>query len=276
MKSPVRVVITGAAGNIGYAMAFRSLQARTMLGPDQPVICNSRKSPRSPGAAGRRDGASMTAPLLAAGRRSAHRQAGSGIQGCQLRPAGRRAAAWPWHGAQDLLTANGAIFDRSGRSTTMPLTTSAAGGRQSANTNALIAASSAPDRDRRRFHAMTRLDHNRAPSQLAEKTGTHINDIGDDDLGQPLADPVSRYQPVHRAGQGGDFPVDQDWYRSTFIPDVQQRVRPTIKGPRRFLRRRRFLAIDRAHARLGVGHAGGHSASTSALRPMAPAASAKA
>ena len=100
-----------------------------------------------------------------------------------------------------------------------------------ANTNALIARANAKDLNPRNFTAMTRLDHNRALSQLAEKTGSHVTrDPQDDDLGQSLLHAVPGHQPHHRRRQGCLVAGRQKWVQDTFIPVVQQRGAAIIKA----------------------------------------------
>ena len=100
-----------------------------------------------------------------------------------------------------------------------------------ANTNALIAASSAPSLSPRQFHAMTRLDHNRALSQLAEKTGAHVNDIKKMTIwGNHSATQYPDIGQCTVKGQAAASLVDQGWYRDTFIPTVQQRGAAIIKA----------------------------------------------
>ncbi len=100
-----------------------------------------------------------------------------------------------------------------------------------ANTNALIAASNAPKLDRRQFHAMTRLDHNRALSQLAAKTGAHVNDIRKMTIWGNHSS--TQYPDVAQCTIGGKPAkslFDETWYRETFIPTVQQRGAAIIKA----------------------------------------------
>ncbi|MFZ1325675.1 MAG: malate dehydrogenase, partial [Candidatus Contendobacter sp.] len=92
-------------------------------------------------------------------------------------------------------------------------------------------ASSAPKLDRRQFHAMTRLDHNRALSQLAEKTGSHVNDIKKMTIwGNHSSTQYPDISQCTVKGQAATQLVDQGWYRNTFIPDVQQRGAAIIKA----------------------------------------------
>jgi malate dehydrogenase len=134
---------------------------------------------------------------------------------------------------KDLLTANGAIFGPQGKAlnehASRNVKVLVVG--NPANTNALIAASNAPDLDRRQFAAMTRLDHNRALSQLAEKTGSHVTDIQKMIIwGNHSA---TQYPDISQCTVK-DRPavdlVEQDWYQNEFIPTVQQRGAAIIKA----------------------------------------------
>jgi len=232
MKKPVRVAITGAAGNIGYALCFR-IAAGDMLGPDQPVILQLIEIP--PAMDTLRgvvmelndcsfpllDGVIATSDLTEGFTATDYAL----LVGARPRSAGMERA--------DLLGANGKIFAPQGKA----LNDHASKGVRvlvvgnPANTNALIAMSNAPDLDRTQFTAMTRLDHNRAKSQLAEKTGKHVNDIrGVAIWGNHSA---SQYPDISHCTIGGtpaaDL-VDQEWYRETFIPTVQQRGAAIIKA----------------------------------------------
>jgi malate dehydrogenase len=232
MKNPVRVVITGAAGNIGYAMAFR-IASGTMLGPDQPVILQLLEITPALQAL---QGVVMELndcafPLLAGvvatdNLKTAFTDANFAML-VGARPRG------PGMERKDLLTANGAIFGPQGRAindhAASDVRVLVVG--NPANTNSLIAACNAPDRDRRQFHAMTRLDHNRALSQLAEKTGAHVNDIKKMTIwGNHSSTQYPDISQCTVKGQAATSRVDQDWYRGTFIPDVQQRGAAIIKA----------------------------------------------
>ncbi|MCC7220339.1 MAG: malate dehydrogenase [Candidatus Contendobacter sp.] len=232
MKSPVRVVITGAAGNIGYAMAFR-IASGTMLGPDQPVILQLLEITPALQAL---QGVVMELndcafPLLAGTVATdklevAFKDANFAML-VGARPRG------PGMERKDLLTANGAIFGPQGKAindyAARDVRVLVVG--NPANTNALIAASSAPDLSPRQFHAMTRLDHNRALSQLAEKTGSHVNDIKKMTIwGNHSSTQYPDISQCTVKGQAVTGLVDQGWYRETFIPEVQQRGAAIIKA----------------------------------------------
>ncbi|MBE2293704.1 MAG: malate dehydrogenase [Phycisphaerales bacterium] len=232
MKQPVRVVITGAAGNIGYAMAFR-IASGSMLGPDQPVILQLLEITPALQAL---QGVVMELndcafPLLADVIATDDlKTAFTGANYAMLvgaRPRG------PGMERKDLLTANGAIFGPQGKAlndhAARDVKVLVVG--NPANTNALIAASSAPDLSPRQFHAMTRLDHNRALSQLAEKTGAHVNDIKKMTIwGNHSATQYPDISQCTVKGKAAPSLVEQAWYRETFIPTVQQRGAAIIKA----------------------------------------------
>ncbi len=232
MKKPMRVAVTGAAGNIGYALTFR-IAAGDMLGPDQPVILHLIEI--APALETLR-GVVMEMndcafPLLSGVVATADPVEGFADVDVALlvgaRPRG------PGMERKDLLSANGAIFGPQGKAI-------AANGSPDvrvlvvgnpANTNALICAANAKGRDPRQFHAMTRLDHNRALSQLAEKTGAHINDIRRMTIWGNHSS--TQYPDIAHATIGGRKATDlveQSWYRDTFIPTVQQRGAAIIKA----------------------------------------------
>src|ERR1700761_3421775 len=178
MKPPVNVAITGAAGQIGYALAFR-VASGAMLGADQPINLHLLEvTPALPTLGGvvmeLNDCAFPTLNRIVASDDA--RVAFRDCQVAMLVGARPRGAGME---RKDLLLANAQIFSAQGKALNevadRKLRVLVVG--NPANTNALIAQSNAPDLDPRNFTAMTRLDHNRAVSQLAEKTGTHVNDI---------------------------------------------------------------------------------------------------
>ncbi len=232
MKQPVRVVITGAAGNIGYAMAFR-IASGSMLGPDQPVILQLLEiTPALQALQGvvmeLNDCAFplLTSVVATDSLEVAFKHANFAML-VGARPRG------PGMERKDLLTANGAIFGPQGKAlndhAARDVRVLVVG--NPANTNALIAASSAPDLSPRQFHAMTRLDHNRALSQLAEETGCHVNDIKKMTIwGNHSATQYPDISQCTVKGQAATDLVAQNWYRGTFIPTVQQRGAAIIKA----------------------------------------------
>ncbi len=225
MKKPVRVAITGAAGNIGYQLCFRAA-AGDMLGPDQPVILQLIEIPPAMDAL---RGVVMELndcafPLLAGIVATSDLEEGfADADYCLLvgaRPRG------PGMERKDLLGANGAIFGPQGRAindrASRDVKVLVVG--NPANTNCLIAASNAPDLDPRQFHAMTRLDHNRAMSQLAEKTGEHVNDLAGMIIwGNHSSTQYPDISHCRVGDRAATDVVDQTWYRETFIPTVQKR-----------------------------------------------------
>ncbi|MEO1576102.1 MAG: malate dehydrogenase, partial [Pseudomonadota bacterium] len=178
MKAPVRVAITGAAGQIGYQLAFR-IASGQLLGPDQPVILQLLEIPPALGAL---NGVVMELndcafPTLAGtvatdDAEVAFKDADYALL-VGAKPRG------PGMERKDLLLGNAKIFSAQGKAinavASRDIKVLVVG--NPANTNALITASNAPDINPRNFTAMTRLDHNRALSQLAEKTGCHTTDI---------------------------------------------------------------------------------------------------
>ncbi|MEM7481237.1 MAG: malate dehydrogenase [Acidobacteriota bacterium] len=231
-QRPVRVAITGAAGNIGYALAFR-IAAGDMLGPDQPICLQLIEIPPAMDAL---RGVVMELndcafPLLHEVIATDHLDEGFAnadyalLVGARPRGAGME--------RKDLLGANGQIFAPQGQSlsghASQDVRVLVVG--NPANTNALIAASNAARLDRRQFTAMTRLDHNRAISQLAERTGAHSTEIrrmtiwGNHSATQfpDIANTLIREEPA-------TLQIDGDWYTETFIPTVQQRGAAIIKA----------------------------------------------
>ncbi len=232
MKAPVRVTITGAAGQIGYQLAFR-IASGQMLGSDQPVILQLLEITPALDAL---NGVVMELddcafPTLAGivatdDANVAFKDADYALL-VGARPRG------PGMERKDLLEANAAIFSVQGKA----MNDHASRGIKvlvvgnPANTNALIAQSNAPDLDPRNFTAMTRLDHNRAMAQLAAKTGSHVNDIRQMTIwGNHSA---TQYPDINHAsvdGKGAAGLVDQGWLADEFIPVVQQRGAAIIKA----------------------------------------------
>ncbi|MDH3404367.1 MAG: malate dehydrogenase [Acidobacteriota bacterium] len=232
MSKPVRVAITGAAGNIGYQLCFR-VAAGDMLGADRPVALSLIEIPPAMDAlAGTvmelRDGAF---PLLADVVATTDIDDGfDEADVCLLVGARPRGAGME---RKDLLGANGKIFGPQGKAindhASPDVRVLVVG--NPANTNALIAASNAPRLDRRQFMAMTRLDHNRAISQLAEKTGAHPRDVRRMTIWGNHSS--TQYPDLSHALVGGrPAPelADEDWVRDTFIPTVQKRGAAIIKA----------------------------------------------
>ena len=232
MKPPVRIAITGAAGNIGYAMAFR-VAAGDMLGLDQPVILQLIEIDP---AMDTLNGVVMELndcafPLLED--IVATSDLNQGFQDTDYAMLVGARPRGPGMERKDLLSANGAIFSPQGKAindhASRDIKVVVVG--NPANTNALIAASNAPDLNPNQFTALTRLDHNRALSQLSEKTGIHINHIKKMIIwGNHSA---TQYPDINHCtiqDSSAAQLVDQKWYRNEFIPTVQQRGAAIIKA----------------------------------------------
>jgi malate dehydrogenase len=232
MKAPVKVAVTGAAGQIGYALLFR-IASGAMLGPDQPVILHLLEiTPALPALQGVVMELNDCAfPLLAGVVTTDDANVAFKDVSYALlvgsRPRG------PGMERKDLLEANGAIFAPQGQALNKhakrDVKVLVVG--NPANTNALIAQQNAPDLDPSCFTAMVRLDHNRALSQLAEKTGAHSTDIKKMTIWGNHSS--TQYPDLHNAtvkGEAALKKVDQSWYEGTFIPDVQQRGAAIIKA----------------------------------------------
>ena len=231
---PVRVAVTGAAGQIGYSLLFR-IASGSMLGPDQPVILQMLEITPALGAL---DGVAMELedcafPLLAGMVKTDDADEAFGdvdvalLVGAMPRKEGMERA--------DLLGANGGIFKPQGealsRAAKRDVKVLVVG--NPANTNALIAMRNAKDLDPGRFTAMTRLDHNRAVAQLAAKAGVHGTSITKMTIwGNHSA---TQYPDVFHAEVDGRSAFeavgsDQAWLEGEFIPTVQQRGATVIKA----------------------------------------------
>ena len=233
MKPPVRVAVTGAAGQIGYSLLFR-IASGSMLGPDQPIILQLLEIPPAMGAL---QGVGMELddgafPLLAGVTQSD--DPGKAFEGANIAMlVGSRPRSKGME-RKDLLEANGAIFTVQGRA----LNDFAADDIKvlvvgnPANTNSLIAMNNAPDIPDTRFTAMTRLDHNRAKAQLAQKLGVTVNDVSKMTIwGNHSA---TQYPDLFHCEVNGanaaESVGDQDWLENTFIPTVQKRGAAIIEA----------------------------------------------
>ncbi|MEZ5814107.1 MAG: malate dehydrogenase [Alphaproteobacteria bacterium] len=232
MKSPKRVVVTGAAGQIGYALLFR-IASGAMLGADQPVILQLLEITPALGAL---EGVVMELndcafPLLQGvvttdDPNVAFKDADYALLvGSMPRKEGMERS--------DLLTANGGIFGPQGKAlndhASRDVKVLVVG--NPANTNCLIAKENAPDLAPECFSAMVRLDHNRAISQLAEKTGAHSTAIKNMTIWGNHSS--TQYPDLHHVKVDGGAAldkVDQAWYEGEFIPTVQQRGAAIIKA----------------------------------------------
>ncbi len=232
-KPPVRVTVTGAAGQIGYSLLFR-IAAGELLGTDQPVILQMLEITPALGAL---DGVAMELddcafPLLAGMVKTDDVDVAFGdaqyalLVGAMPRKQGMERA--------DLLQANGGIFGPQGKA----INDSAASDIKvlvvgnPANTNALIAMSSAPDVDPRQFNAMTRLDHNRAMSQLAARVDRPVTDITKMTIWGNHS--TTQYPDLFHCEVGGQNAAalvdDQQWLENEFIPTVAKRGAAIIEA----------------------------------------------
>lgn len=231
MKSPVRVVVTGAAGQIGYQLLFR-IAAGNMLGPDQPVILHLLEIPPAMNAV---QGVVMELedcafPLL-------HDVVATDDANVAFKDANYALLVGamprgPGMERSDLLQANAKIFSVQGKAindhAAKDIKVLVVG--NPANTNALIAQQNAPDINPAQFTAMTRLDHNRALGQLAGKFDAQTADIKRMTIWGNHSS--TQYPDISQVQvNGSDLgEVDQNWYVDDFIPTVQQRGAAIIKA----------------------------------------------
>jgi len=225
VTSPVRVTVTGAAGQISYSLLFR-IAAGEMLGPNQPVILQMLEITPAlealKGVAMELEDCAfpLLADMICTDDASVAFKDSDYALLVGARPRG------PGMERKDLLEANAAIFSAQGKAindnASKDIKVLVVG--NPANTNALIAQRNAPDIDPRQFTAMTRLDHNRAMSQIANKTGSTINDVTHMTIwGNHSA---TQYPDLHETRVNGKPAIDmieQSWYEEEFIPTVQQR-----------------------------------------------------
>jgi malate dehydrogenase len=232
MKQPLNVAITGAAGQIGYALAFR-VASGAMLGADQPINLHLLEITAALATLGGLVMELNDCAFPTLNKVIATDDARVGFRDCNVallvgaRPRG------PGMERKDLLLANAQIFSAQGKAldavADRNLRVLVVG--NPANTNALIASRNAPGLDRRNFSAMTRLDHNRALSQLAEKTGTHVNDVRRMIIWGNHSS--TQYPDLNHAlvnGKAAASLVDRPWIEQQFIPTVQQRGGAVIKA----------------------------------------------
>lgn len=232
MKDPIRVAVTGAAGNIGYSLLFR-LAAGDAFGPDQPLILQLLEIPPVMPAL---EGVAMELedcafPLLMDmvltddPAKAFDRANWALLVGAKPRGKGQE--------RKDLIRDNGPIFVEQGKA----LNENAADDIRvlvvgnPANTNALIAMSNAPDIPKEHFAAMTRLDYNRAVNQLAKKAGVHVTDVRRVTIwGNHSATQVPDVTHAWVKGDRATEVVDEAWIRTEFIPTVQQRGTAVIEA----------------------------------------------
>ncbi|MDZ7799200.1 MAG: malate dehydrogenase [Trueperaceae bacterium] len=232
MKEPTRVAVTGAAGQIGYALVFR-IAAGEMLGKDRPVILQMLEIPPAMKAL---EGVAMELhdgayPLLhgvetSSDPREAFRDAEVALL-VGSRPRG------PGMERKDLLEANGTIFTEQGKALNevarRNVRVLVVG--NPANTNALIAMRNAPDLPSVAFTAMTRLDHNRAISQLAVRTGAKVADVRRMTVwGNHSSTQVPDVSHATVGGRPALDLVESEWVEETFIPTVQKRGAAIIEA----------------------------------------------
>ncbi len=232
MKSPVRVTVTGAAGQISYGLLFR-IAAGEMLGPDQPVILQLLEITPAMNAL---KGVVMELddcafPLLHGIVATDDPNVGFAdadyalLVGAMPRRKGME--------RKDLLTANSKIFSVQGKAindhANKDIKVLVVG--NPANTNALITMANAPSIKHGNITAMTRLDHNRALSQLASKTGKHSSDVKKLTIwGNHSSTQYPDISHASIAGESAAQQIEQDWYRDTFIPTVQKRGAAIIEA----------------------------------------------
>jgi malate dehydrogenase len=231
-RTPLRVAITGAAGQIGYQLAFR-IASGQLFGPDQPVVLQLIEIAPAMGAL---NGVAMELDdcafdtlhgvVLADNPAAGFRDVDAALL-VGARPRG------PGMERKDLLLANAEIFSVQGKAlnshASRDVKVLVVG--NPANTNALIARENAPDIDPRNFTAMMRLDHNRARAMLAAKTGTHVSKVdGVIVWGNHSATQVPDLSQAKVGGKPALQQVERSWYTDEFIPAVQQRGAAIIKA----------------------------------------------
>jgi malate dehydrogenase len=232
MKKPLTVTITGAAGQIGYALAFRVASGQ-MLGAEQPVNLNLLEIPA---AAAALQGAVMElndCAFRTLNRLTTSDDARTAFKDCDIAMLVGARPRGPGMERKDLLLENAKIFSAQGKAldavASRDVRVLVVG--NPANTNAWIAQRNAPSLPPERFTAMTRLDHNRALAQLSEKAGAPLAKV------QRVAiwgnHSATQYPDLHHAtidGKPAIPQVGESWFKETFIPTVQQRGAAVIKA----------------------------------------------
>jgi malate dehydrogenase len=232
MKKPLTITITGAAGNIGYALAFRVASGQ-MLGADQPINLNLLEIPAAAAAV---QGVVMElndCAFATLNKVTATSDANVGFMDCNFAMLVGARPRGPGMERKDLLLENAKIFSAQGKAleavASRDVRVLVVG--NPANTNSLIAQRNAPSLPRNRFTAMTRLDHNRGLAQLTEKTGAALTSVKKVIIwGNHSA---TQYPDLHHAtvdGKPALSLVDQTWFKDSFIPTVQQRGAAIIKA----------------------------------------------
>jgi malate dehydrogenase len=232
MKKPLTITITGAAGNIGYALAFRVASGQ-MLGADQPINLNLLEIPAAAAAV---QGVVMElndCAFATLNKVTATSDANVGFKDCNFAMLVGARPRGPGMERKDLLLENAKIFSAQGKAleavASRDVRVLVVG--NPANTNSLIAQRNAPSLPRNRFTAMTRLDHNRGLAQLTEKTAAALTSVKKVIIwGNHSA---TQYPDLHHAtvdGKPALSLVDQTWFKDSFIPTVQQRGAAIIKA----------------------------------------------
>ncbi len=232
MNKPVRVTITGAAGQIGYQLAFR-IASGQLLGRDQPVILQLLEIPPAMAAL---QGVVMElrdCAFPALHGIVATDDANVGFKDTDFALLVGAKPRGPGMERSDLLLGNAKIFSAQGKAinehASRDIKVLVVG--NPANTNALIASANAPDIDPRQFTAMTRLDHNRALAQVAEKTGAHVSQLKQMTIwGNHSATQYPDVSHLTINGEPAGSKLDKEWLVETFIPTVQQRGAAIIKA----------------------------------------------
>ncbi len=233
MSKPVRVTVTGAAGQIGYSLVFR-IASGQLLGPDQPVDLRLLEIPQAMGAL---EGVAMELidcafPLLAG--LDLHDHPADAFDGANVVLLVGSRPRTKGMERSELLSANGEIFTAQGKAlnaVAAPDVKVLVVGNP-ANTNCLIAMNNAPDIPRERFTSMMRLDHNRAIAQLAAKLAVPVTDISD--MGVWGNHSPTMYPDLFHVRIGGEMAAgvvdDQEWIENQFLPDVGKRGAAIIEA----------------------------------------------
>ena len=232
MKKPVTVTITGAAGNIGYALAFRVASGQ-MLGADQPINLNLLEIPAALGTV---SGVVMElhdCAFATVNRISATDDAKIAFKDCDYAMLVGARPRGPGMERKDLLLENAKIFSAQGKAmnevASREVHVLVVG--NPANTNSLIAQRNAPSLNPKNFTAMTRLDHNRGRAQVALKAGVAIADVRHIIIWGNHSG--TQYPDLHHTTVAGKQALDvvgEKWFRDTYIPTVQQRGAAVIKA----------------------------------------------
>jgi malate dehydrogenase len=232
MKKPVTVTITGAAGNIGYALAFRVASGQ-MLGSDQPINLNLLEIPQALGTV---SGVVMElhdCAFSTLNRISATDDARVAFRDCDYAMLVGARPRGPGMERKDLLLENAKIFSAQGKAlnevASRDVHVLVVG--NPANTNSLIAQHNAPTLNPKNFTAMTRLDHNRGRAQVALKAGVVVADVRQIIIWGNHSG--TQYPDLHHAtiaGKQALAVVGESWFRDNYIPTVQQRGAAVIKA----------------------------------------------